>query len=64
MGASEPKKTSFLKLATHWLVYAAFRCVEFVLWLLPIEVNWHLGRAIGILGYYVSGKYRRLALHK
>jgi lauroyl/myristoyl acyltransferase len=62
MGDSEPTKLSFPKLARHWLVYAAFRCVEFVLWLLPIEVIWYLGRAMGILGYYVSGKYRRLAL--
>lgn len=62
MGDSKLTKISFPKLAIHWLVYAAFRCIEFFLWLLPIEVIWYLGRAMGILGYYVSGKYRQLAL--
>jgi heptosyltransferase II len=63
MGEQASAQISFFKLAIHWLVYAAFRCVEFVLWLLPIEVIWYLGRGIGTLGYYVSGKYRRLALN-
>ncbi len=52
-----------LRLALHWLVYAAFRCIEGVLWLLPLEMVCHLGRALGTLGYYTAGKYRRLALN-
>ncbi len=64
MGKPAPtKKNRPLQLAGQWLVYAAFRCVEGVLWLLPVEAVWRLGRALGTLGYYLSRKYRRLALN-
>ena len=47
----------------QWLVYALFRCIEGVLWLLPLIVVWYVGRVLGTLAYYLGGKYRRLALH-
>ena len=53
----------FSKRAVQWLIYALFRCVEGVLWLLPLIVVWYLGRALGTLGYFLGGKYRKLALH-
>lgn len=52
-----------LQLAGHWLVYAVFRCLEGLLWLLPVELVWYLGRVLGTLGYVLLGKYRRLAKH-
>ncbi len=63
MAAANIPRTSPIKLVGPWLVYAAFRCVEAILWLLPLEAVWYLGRAIGTVGYYLSGKYRRLALN-
>ncbi len=63
MAAADIPRTSPIKLVGPWLVYAAFRCVEAVLWLLPVEAVWYLGRAIGTVGYYLAGKYRRLALN-
>lgn len=63
MASADTPRTSPIKLAGPWLVYAAFRCVEAVLWLLPVEVVWYLGRALGTVGYYIAGKYRRLALN-
>ncbi|MCX6850834.1 MAG: lipopolysaccharide heptosyltransferase II [Verrucomicrobia bacterium] len=47
----------------QWLVYALFRCIEGVLWLLPLIVVWFTGRVLGAVAYLVAGKYRRLALH-
>lgn len=61
MGKPAPKKNRPLKTLSHWLVYAAFRCVEGVLWLLPVELVWRLGRALGHVAWVVAGKYRRLA---
>jgi lipopolysaccharide heptosyltransferase II len=63
MAAADIPRTSPIKLVGPWLVYAAFRCVEAILWLLPVEAVWYLGRAIGTVGYYLAGKYRRLALN-
>lgn len=63
MAQADNSRTSPTKLAGQWTVYAAFRCIEGLLWLLPIQAVWYLGRALGTLGYYVSGKYRRLALN-
>ncbi|MEQ1748479.1 MAG: lipopolysaccharide heptosyltransferase II [Prosthecobacter sp.] len=63
MAAADIPRTSPIKLVGPWLVYAAFRCVEAILWLLPVEAVWYLGRTIGTVGYYLAGKYRRLALN-
>jgi heptosyltransferase II len=49
--------------AGQWLVYALFRTLEGVLWLLPIALVWQLGRLLGLAVWLVSGRYRRLALH-
>lgn len=54
---------SFFKRTGRWLVYALFRSVEGLLWLLPLIVIWYAGRLLGTLGYYLAGKYRKLALH-
>jgi heptosyltransferase-2 len=54
---------SFSTRTGQWLVYALFRCIEGVLWLLPLIVIWYAGRVLGALAYYLGGKYRRLALH-
>ncbi|HRJ08260.1 MAG TPA: lipopolysaccharide heptosyltransferase II [Prosthecobacter sp.] len=62
MGKSASKALDTLQLAGHWLVYALFRCFEGVLRLLPMEWVWHLGRCIGLAGYFLLGKYRLLAL--
>jgi len=60
---SATESASFLTRTGQWLVYALFRCVEAVLWLLPLIVIWHAGRMLGTLAYFVAGKYRKLALH-
>lgn len=57
------ESASFLTRTGQWLVYALFRCVEGVLWLLPLVLIWHVGRMLGAVAYYLAGKYRRLALH-
>ncbi|HEY1083165.1 MAG TPA: lipopolysaccharide heptosyltransferase II [Prosthecobacter sp.] len=57
------RKNTAMQNISHWLVYAFFRCIEGLLWLLPVEMVWYLGRIIGTLGFYLSGKYRRLAKH-
>ncbi len=44
-------------------MYALFRCVEAVLRVLPLVLIWWIGRGLGTLAYFASGKYRRLALH-
>lgn len=44
-------------------MYALFRCVEAVLRVLPLVLIWWIGRGLGIVAYFVSGKYRKLALH-
>ena len=54
---------SFLTRTGQWLVYALFRCVEGLLWLLPLVLIWHVGRLIGTVAYVLAGKYRKLALH-
>ena len=53
----------FAKRAGQLLVYAAFRCIEAVLMVLPIEWIARAGRLIGTVVFYVAGKYRRLALN-
>lgn len=62
MGKKASKFTAPFALAGHWLVYVAFRSVEAVLRVLPMEVVWYLGRGVGWAGYYLLGGYRRLAL--
>lgn len=62
MGKQASKLSATLELAGHWLVYALFRCFEGVLRALPMEAVWHLGRGIGLAGYFLLGPYRRLAL--
>jgi heptosyltransferase-2 len=59
---SATESASFLTRTGQWLVYALFRCVEGVLWLLPLIVIWHAGRVLGTLAYFLAGKYRKLAL--
>ena len=63
MPKSAPSAFTPLQLAGHWLAYALFRCVEGLLRLLPMVAVWHLGRLLGLIGFVVFGKYRRLALH-
>jgi len=63
MGKASSPKNKTLQLISHWLVYALFRCIEGMLWLLPIEFVWYLGRVLGTIGFYISPKYRRLAKH-
>jgi lipopolysaccharide heptosyltransferase II len=60
---SDANSSGFFKRAGQWLVYALFRCVEAVVNMLPLVAVWWLGRALGTLGYFLGGKYRRLALH-
>lgn len=62
MGSAK-KSASLLTRTGQWLVYALFRCVEGVLWLLPLTVIWWAGRVLGTLAYFIAGKYRKLALH-
>lgn len=62
MGSAK-KSASLLTRTGQWLVYALFRCVEGVLWLLPLTIIWWAGRALGTLVYFIAGKYRKLALH-
>lgn len=57
------KKNRIVELTSQWLVYASFRCIEGLLWLLPVEAVYYLGHGLGALGYVLFGKYRRLALH-
>ncbi len=59
--ASSPPRR--LTLAGQWLVFALYRSVEFGLRLLPLRVVWHLGRALGALGWLVAGRYRALVLN-
>lgn len=63
--ASKKNKTGnkTLQMISHWLVYALFRCIEGTLWLMPVELVWYVGRILGSIAFYVSGKYRRLAKH-
>jgi heptosyltransferase-2 len=59
---SATESASFTKRTGQWLIYALFRCVEGVLKLLPLIVIWWLGRALGLIAYYIGIPYRRLAL--
>lgn len=59
---SATESASFTKRTGQWLIYALFRCVEGVLKLLPLIVIWWLGRALGLVAYYIGIPYRRLAL--
>ncbi|MCF7785142.1 MAG: lipopolysaccharide heptosyltransferase II [Prosthecobacter sp.] len=54
---------SLYKRTVQWLIYALFRCIEGVLWLLPLIVIWYAGRAFGTVAYALSRKYRKLVLH-
>lgn len=44
-------------------VFAVYHSVSLVLRALPINLVWWIGRVLGSCGYYLGGKYRRLALH-
>ena len=46
----------------NYLVYVLYRALGGVLGTLPIGVGIRLGRLIGLLGYFVFGKYRRIVL--
>lgn len=46
----------------HRLTYLAARLVWALLGMLPLRLVIHLGRALGILAWYGSGKYRKLIL--
>ncbi|MBB5034654.1 lipopolysaccharide heptosyltransferase II [Prosthecobacter vanneervenii] len=61
--ANDSASASFSKRAGQWLTYALFRCIECVLWVLPITTVWYVGRVLGGVTYFLAGKYRRLALH-
>ena len=45
-----------------WVGFAIYRLLAFVLGALPLELGFRLGRALGTLGYFVAGPYRRLVL--
>lgn len=60
--ADQPLKFS-LKLASQWLVYVCYRCMEGLLSLLPLVWVWYLGRFLGRLAWFVAGKYRHLVLN-
>ncbi len=62
MGKASPKNKT-LQLISHALVYALFRCIEAVLWVMPLEMVWYIGRVMGAAGFYLMPKYRRLAKH-
>ena len=61
--SKKTKPTTTLQNISHWLVYALFRCIEGMLRLMPVVLIWYVGRILGSIGFYVSGKYRRLAKH-
>jgi heptosyltransferase-2 len=44
------------------LVFVVYRAVAVVLRALPIKLVWKIGRMLGTFGYYLGGRYRRLAL--
>ena len=44
------------------LGFALYRALAALVRALPIEAGFRLGRALGGLGYYIAGPYRRLAL--
>ncbi len=48
---------------TDRLAFWLFRLVSFIAKLLPIEAIFRVGWALGWLGYYIAGPYRRLVLH-
>jgi heptosyltransferase II len=52
---------AFMKRCGQYAVYLAVRGLETVLWLLPLSVVALVGRGIGLLGWLVAPKYRRLA---
>ncbi|MDZ4402307.1 glycosyltransferase family 9 protein [Prosthecobacter sp.] len=62
MGSAKDS-ASILTRTGQWMVYALFRCVEGVLWLLPLIVIWHAGRMLGTAAYFLAGNYRKLALN-
>lgn len=45
------------------LVFVAYRATAIFLGALPLKLVWMIGRVLGYFGYYLGGKYRRLALH-
>ncbi|MCW0219990.1 MAG: lipopolysaccharide heptosyltransferase II [Prosthecobacter sp.] len=63
MPKASSKNNKTLQLISHWLVYALFRCIEGLLWLLTVEAVWYLGRLLGSIGFYIFPKYRKLAKH-
>ncbi|HET6407720.1 MAG TPA: lipopolysaccharide heptosyltransferase II [Chthoniobacteraceae bacterium] len=44
-------------------VFVAYRTASVFLRALPLKLVWWIGRAFGYIGYFLGGKYRRLALH-
>lgn len=62
MAKKQSALSKTLRRAGQFAVYAIFRCVEFGLSLLPIALISHLGRVLGVMAYYLGGKYRRLAI--
>ena len=48
-----------MPLLTFWL----YRTLGWLIALLPLTVGIRTGRALGLFGYFLLGKYRHLALH-
>lgn len=44
-------------------VFAVYHATSIALRALPIKLVWRIGRILGWFGYWLGGKYRRLALH-
>lgn len=51
------------KLVSQWLIYVCYRCMETVLAMLPLVFVWHIGRCLGLIAWFVAGKYRRLVVN-
>lgn len=51
------------KLVSQWLIYVCYRCMEAALAMLPLVFVWHLGRCLGLIAWFVAGKYRRLVVN-
>lgn len=58
-----PSTPRRLSLAGHWLVFALYRSIEFVLRFVPLRLVWHLGRGLGAVGWLVARRYRALVLN-
>ncbi len=58
-----PSTPRRLSLAGHWLVFALYRSIEFVLRFVPLRLVWYLGRGLGAVGWLVARRYRTLVLN-